>query len=77
MDAQKVRSDLDCAANSGWVYKVKNLPDYYRKHPYIVVRLCEDGLWFYGGYDTVTKACEVAEKIGNGKVYLSTELESA
>lgn len=55
---------------------IKNLPEdigrLYRKdyrNKYIVARRVEDAsLWYYGTYDTLDRAIEVAKEIQNGIV---------
>ena len=42
---------------------VYNTPDYAENHNFIVSRLVENNLWFYGAYDEIEKAREVAEEI--------------
>lgn len=46
---------------------VKNMPAYASKHKYIVARRVSDwgDLWFYGAWDDVEKAQEVANEIGS------------
>lgn len=35
---------------------------------YLVVRYCDDGLWYYGVYDDVQRAQMAAKEINNGFV---------
>lgn len=45
---------------------IKNMPAYAAKYRYIVARRAGDwdDLWFYGAWDDVEKAQEVANEIG-------------
>jgi hypothetical protein len=47
---------------------INNLPNYAMEYEFIVVRKCDDELWFYGAYDSCFTAYKVAEEIGNGIV---------
>ena len=51
-------------------YIIKNLPPRFSEHindyPYIVVRECPDGNYYYGVYNNITYASHVARSIGNG-----------
>lgn len=47
--------------------KVNNMPEEHG-HGYLVARLCDGELWYYGIYGTDSKAKEVAIEIGNGVV---------
>ena len=47
---------------------IMNCPDKEFKTGYLVARLVESVLWYYGTYDTMDKAAEVAVEIGNGVV---------
>lgn len=50
------------------IVEVNNTPDKLREDGFMVVRYCENGLWYYGTYETKERAEEVAEEIGNGFV---------
>lgn len=39
---------------------IKNLPNYAKDYDFIVARNCDGQFWFYGAYETVEKAVEVA-----------------
>ena len=43
---------------------VRNVPAYAYDHPYWVVREADGDLWFYGAYDTIDRAREVAAMVG-------------
>lgn len=43
--------------------KIKNLPDYAGLYDYVVYSSVNGEAWFYGAYNSVTKAQEVAEEI--------------
>lgn len=45
-------------------YVINNAPDYAKDYPYIVVRMCDDALWFYGAYDDVQQAVKAKSEIG-------------
>lgn len=47
---------------------VKNLPDKPLGTGYLVVRVCNLMLWYYGFYDSFERALIVADEIGNGIV---------
>ena len=49
---------------------VKNCPVniIQNEHPFMVARLVDTDLWYYGLYDTNERALEVASKLGNGLV---------
>ena len=49
-------------------YTINNVPAYAMGHSYIVARLCDDSLWFYGAWDNMEKAVEVAEAIGGAVI---------
>ena len=43
---------------------VKNIPDYAYDRAFIVARECGDELWFWGAFDDLAKAYEVAVMVG-------------
>ena len=43
--------------------KVNNLPAYAYDHQYIVARECDDEFWFWGAWDDLQAAQEVATEI--------------
>ena len=47
---------------------VKNLPDKPLGTGYMVVRICNLVLWYYGFYDSYERALQAADEIGNGIV---------
>lgn len=47
---------------------VKNVPSEVNR-PYIVVRFCNGELWYYGQYDDVERANDVAEGLGMATVF--------
>lgn len=50
------------------IIEIKNTPMTF-KGRFVVARRAEDAtLWYYGSYDTVERAVEVAEELGNGFV---------
>lgn len=48
--------------------EVMNCADYAMDCEFIVARLSENVLWFYGAYNDLSKAREAARKIGSGVV---------
>lgn len=52
---------------------VNNVPEYAEKHTYIVARLVDRQLWFWGAYDTPARALEAAESFpeGNGIIVIN------
>lgn len=40
--------------------KINNIPDYAKEYDFIVARECDGEFWFYGAYETVNRAMEVA-----------------
>lgn len=46
---------------------INNLPTYAQNFQYVVARIVDNELWFWGAYNNYNKACEVAAEIG-GKV---------
>ena len=57
---------------------VVNCPDHPLKTGYLVVRLVDSILWYYGLYDTADRAAEVAVELGTGLVlgYLAKKEET-
>ena len=51
---------------------IDNMPSYAKDYEYIVARLVDCELWFYGAYDSKDKAEEVAYEI-EGLVVHSTQ----
>lgn len=48
---------------------INNIPNYAWEHEYIVYRTDDEGAhWFYGAYDTFTRAFEVAVEIGGDAI---------
>lgn len=47
---------------------VNNCPDKDFGIGYMVARLVDSNLWYYGFYDTMNRAVEVAVALGNGLV---------
>lgn len=47
---------------------IQNVPEYAKEDGYIVARLVDAELWFYGCYDTEERAIEVARQLENGVV---------
>lgn len=54
---------------------VKNLPDKPLRTGYMVVRICNLVLWYYGFYDSYERALQAADEIGNGIVLGVVEKE--
>ena len=44
--------------------KIKNIPMYAYEHEFVVAREVDGDMWFYGAYDSVEKAENVANEIG-------------
>ena len=42
---------------------INNLPDYASEYPFIVARGEIGDLWFYGAYETLERADEVARQV--------------
>ena len=56
--------------------KVNNVSADYMNYKYVVVRDCAvEGLWFYGGYNNLKTAQQVAWEIGNGLVVETQDIE--
>ena len=55
-------------------YKINNMPEYAKLYNYIVARIVDDELWFYGAYATEPVANFTASTI-NGIVIKNTEKE--
>ena len=49
---------------------IHNIPEHYTLG-FIVARLVETDLWYYGVYETQERAEEVAAELGNGVVLLA------
>ena len=47
---------------------VRNVPNYPLDKGFMVARVVDADLWFYGLYDSDIRAGEVAREIGNGVV---------
>lgn len=47
---------------------VMNMPDHPLGTGYLVVRLCDMVLWYYGFYDSYERAFKAAGELGNGLV---------
>ena len=43
--------------------KVNNLPEYAARYEFVVARLVDDELWFYGAYGDGFKAEQVASEV--------------
>ena len=56
---------------------VNNCPDKDFGIGYMVVRVVESVLWYYGFYDNIDRAAEAAVEIGNGLVLGVYKKESA
>ena len=48
--------------------KVLNMPKERSEGRFMVVRLCDARLWYYGTYDDESRAIQAALEIGNGLV---------
>ena len=51
---------------------VYNMPEYAMEHQYVVARYDNGLLWFYGAWDDIEQASDIAGKIGNGIVVIPT-----
>ena len=52
---------------NGW--KIQNVEiENWKEYPYMVVRNCNDELWFYGCYKTRKNADAAMQEIRNGKL---------
>ena len=45
-------------------YTILNVPTYALTCQFLVWRLCDDQAWFYGAYNNMEDAVDVAEKVG-------------
>ena len=56
---------------------VMNVPEYATKYTFIVTRLIDGCLWFWGAYDTPERAKEAVESFdeGNGLIVINKEGE--
>jgi len=52
---------------------LKNFPS-YELEPYTVARADSAEFWFYGTYETIDRAIEVARSLGNGVVFENAEV---
>lgn len=60
------------------MYKVNNLSGNWRNYKYTVIRDCRDtneGLWYYGSYNSLQLAQESYKEICNGIIVESTQIE--
>ena len=60
-------------ADVKFAVEVKNLPKRDSFEAYIVARVCENELWYYGTYAEASRAEYVANEIGNGIVLQTIE----
>lgn len=56
-------------------YKVKNVSQTYLNYKYNVVRYVDREYWYYGGYNDLVEAQNVATEIGNGIVVESNSID--
>lgn len=47
---------------NGW--RIQNVPAYALHTGFITFRICDDEAWFYGAYETMDRAFEVACEVG-------------
>lgn len=62
------------------MYKVNNLSGNWKNYKYTVIRDCRDtneGLWYYGSYNSLQLAQEAYKEIGNGIIVETTQIEQA
>ena len=52
---------------------VQNTESYAKNHRYIVARLVDGELWFYGAYDDEDHARTAIDEIGNGVLLFNEE----
>lgn len=45
------------------IMRINNVPDYADEYNYIVARICDRELWFYGAYDDKATADRAAEEV--------------
>lgn len=55
-----------------YTVSIFNLPK-EPKEGYVVARLNNTDLWYYGTYETPTRAVDVAKMLGNGVVVVAKE----
>ena len=58
-------------------FKVRNLPDYWQKHRYIVITRADGAYWFFGAYDSAEKARAVTIKDADRLLLLAEEVRAA
>lgn len=52
-----------------YVTAIKNLPE-HKKEGFVVARVVDNDLWYYGTYETKKKASEVAKELGFNAVVI-------
>lgn len=45
------------------IKKVYNVPEWSKKHPYIVVNVIDGTRWYWGTFDDLNRATEVAREL--------------
>ena len=55
--------------------RIRNLPEYALAYKYVVYREVGGECWFYGAYNSVMKAADVAAEVG-GKVIETEEVHN-
>lgn len=45
------------------MFNINNLPEYAKDMEFIVATIVDGEFWFYGGYDSIDKAYDVADEI--------------
>ena len=51
---------------------INNLKEYAKEHKYIVAKVIDNELWFWGAWDDMLKAEKVAHELGNAVVVVNT-----
>lgn len=60
------------------MFKVNNLSETYANYKYVVIRDCtetNEGYWYYGAYNDIVAAYQIACAIGNGLIVESQDVE--
>jgi len=51
---------------------INNLKEYAKEYKYIVAKVIDNELWFWGAWDDLLKAEKVAHELGNAVVVANT-----
>ena len=56
------------------MYSVNNVSKGYSKNEFSVIRFEDNEYWYYGSYDSLERAQEVSNTLGNGQVVKSADI---